>query len=1225
MIHEVTEHQLPIKIIDNKDWKSQSQPSDDEEDQVVIATDDSIPFQSFGTEPWKHDDHQGRSVPGELMSRYSECVGLHQKLSARYKTCMKLLLESRYYFLVLRKFTDCENAVKSCLECMNKFDFEDDVQIVERRSNQAADRVVKAGKLHQDLLNEFGGSPESHHRSFELFSMKEKAHSMIQDLRERHSAFNMDFQKHHGCCILASSYAKTQSDIAKLKNRVTRNPYCANLNVIRLAQREYQQNKRSIETLNIFIQKLSVEFKDLTKTIGEKCLEPSLVSLKEYVLKEMVSLEEASEEKGKNLSSLYGIHGYMADAEELVAGLEEYDVFLNGFDVPESLEEVQQKQDLLQQLRDEFSHKMQIASDLVHHGKSIEKSMTSEVKTVHQTLSGNFKAMLELQDIKTTQLNKKKQKIVSENNISKITKDLEDIQEAITDLDLQRDTLGVSYSDLMKECERLNGLLVLQQQRYGNVESVHVDGSGGNVEAIIKEVGRSLEELKESGFELLTFEQFMMKSGSLLESMRNVVNRLSDCDSKIGAKNLKRRIKSVETTRMFIKSLDPLKNELYEKGCGFLEDCHFASMQISDELENVDAVWQELVSALYESDRKVESLSKQNELRAQYHELNDAQKRIEKRLTNETRIDSLSTAKKFLNNSKLLEKEIDSKIRQIEDLLKSCGPIDEDMLRSTEQLLCDLEHSKQRCLESQRDRENLCNYHSFLIQAHLEESWLKEKFSLLGNLAAPKSVTEAFSISKSLEMSRHQIARHRRVVQNIISSGEFCLNNDSKNGEEIEGKIMSLNTLSQQVDQLLDEKTLWIDCQLKFLQYTCEGENHLEYIDTKLAIIMQCEYGNDLNSAEIAIQKHQKFKEELLSYKEHLKVYVKEANHLSSSPEVKLLAQSVKNRYKKLEQYSNYRDKMLRDSQQLFTLLSEADSLRSSMVDFSKTIPEDQNSGTQDEAVLHNGRLAIAMQKMASIHKAYVDFQQHCARMNKLPHEANIAKVKGKIDGVYNKITERLNSRMRKSNKLLQYFDFTNSLSNTAERSDELHKCAKVFHRKARELSTIPALKEELRQCGHTLNESKIVKTEIKDLVDKLSKLTEEFPGKSIQKFAQHLKLLKLRYTECTKMLKDSQSLLQTKISDLSFKDDVAHLDGWLSHTSDEMDVVVEGALDFTSASLSHSQVEMKCKEIELKRKLLDKLSQSTAATSNTFNNLNQSTAATSNTSNKDDKVCDFF
>ena len=160
--------------------------------------------------------------------------------------------------------------------------------------------------------------------------------------------------------------------------------------------------------------------------------------------------------------------------------------------------------------------------------------------------------------------------------------------------------------------------------------------------------------------------------------------------------------------------------------------------------------------------------------------------------------------------------------------------------------------------------------------------------------------------------------------------------------------------------------------------------------------------------------------------------------------EVKQLAQSIKNKYKKLEQCSNYRHKMLSDSQQLFTLFSEADNLRISMVEFSKTIPEDKNSGTHDEAVIHNDRLLIATQKMASIRKAYADFQKQCQGIIKTRHDANVAKLKGKIDAMYIKITEKLNSRMKKSNKLLRYFEYTSSMSNTVQRLDDLQNRVKI-------------------------------------------------------------------------------------------------------------------------------------------------------------------------------------
>ena len=1254
VIHQSIEYHVPIKVVDNKNWmKSKNQFNND---QVVIATDGRVPFHSFGTEPWKHHLHQRTNSPDDMLtSRYSECVRTRQKLLATHKTSRKLLQENEHYFLIMRKFADFEDSVKSCLEYMDRFDFgvEDDAVIVERRFHQIADQVAKTEKLHQDLLNDLKALPDSHHRSYELSSTKDKACSMMEGLQKKHKLFEMDYQKHHGCRMLASSYSKIETDIVKLRNNLTRDPTYSNLSAIRLAQRDFQEQKRFIESMNITMQKLNIEYEDLTEAIGANCLEPSLVSLVESIKDEMVALQEASQEKGENLASLYGIHGYMADVEELVTGLEEYDVFLNGINVPESLGEIQQNQDYLQQLGDEFSHKMQMVSDLLRHGESIEKSMTNEVKAAHKKLLATFQSTSELEISKSVELSKKKKSVVSENAISKIVKILEDISKGVEDLDFQRDTLGVSHVDLMRECERLNGLLILQRQRFVKVlesrsgdkvesdDDHELSGSFEIVESKIVEVERSLDELKESGAELLTFEKFTVMNKSLLESMKDGVNRISDCHTEVDVKNLKRRNKDLDATRMFIKSLEALKNDLYEKGSGFLEDCHFASAQISDDLENVETMWHELLTTLDKTDNKFASIAKENQFRTQYQALCDAQKRLEKRLSNETKIDSLSSAKKSLNDSKLLEKEIESKMKQGEELLKDCESMDESMLKNAKQLLCDLKDTKKRCLESQRDREIICNYQSFLIQSHLGESWLNEKLDLLTNIATPKNITEAISIFKSLEMSRQQISRHDQVIQNVISSGEFCLNNDPTNSEIIKDKILSLNTLSQKLNKLLNEKCFWIDGQLRFLQYKSDGENHLEYIDTKLATINEREYGNDLNSVENALQQHTKFKEELLSYKEQLKTFVKEANHLScGGSDVKQLAQSVKNKYKKLEQCSNYRHKMLCDSQQLFTLFSEADNLRISMAEFSKTIPEDKNSGTHDEAVLHNDRLVMAIQRMASIHKVYNNFQQRCQGIKKTQHDASVAKLKGKIDAMYNKISEKLNSRLRKSNKLLGYFEYTSSMSSTAQRLDDLQKLVKIFHRKSHELSTISSLKEELRQSQKTLNESKMVRIEIKDLADKLSKLTEDFPGKSIQGFAQHLKGLKSRYTDCTKMLKDSQSVVQAKISDLSFEDDVAHMDGWLSNVLDEIDVAVDGALDFASSSLSFNQVQMKCKEIELKSKLLDSLgqsitsskgsddiNQSTTIPSITLNNgskdISQSTIATSITSNNGSNYLD--
>ena len=1189
---EVREYQLPVKIVDGRGWKHQHDTTNPC-CQVSIVTDGSVPFTSFGTEPWNSTGgDRGKLIASvELMSsRYSESTELHQKLLARCETSKKLLQENEHFFMISQKNNDFKTAAKSCQDYMSRFDFTGEIQLAERRFQQVAGQVAKSEKLYRDLSSRMIDTPKSHHRSFEISKIEASALSMVKNTKQKYLRFNLDFQKHHGCRILESKYTKAGSDIRSLQSKLTCVQSYSNLNAIRLAQRNYQENKRSVGSLEITSNKLGSEYQDLAESIEEKNLSPSLVSVKESIENEMCSLIEASQQKGQELLSLYGIHGYMVDAEEAMAGLEQYEDLLKGIDVAKSLGEIQQRLALLQQLGGEFSHKMQIASDLIQHGSNMEKSMTSTAKAVHQKLVTCYQDVSSLEGAKTSQLNERKRVALNEKCVAKITKDLEGIDEAIIDFDLQRETLGVSYADLIKESDRLDGLLDLQHQRFENLGESQLEGSA-HIQYRLEGTKKSLQELKENAADLELFERFTMKSGSFVELMQDGINRLKDAVKGIDAKNLRRRRKDLESANMFVQSLNSMKTEIQQQACGFLEDCHFASTQITDELEKIDTLWEQLTTTLEESNQKVLTLVKHNKLTARYNELADAQKQITKKLSNQCDIISLSSAKKSLSDTELLRKEIASKIGAVEDLLQDENTIGTD-LHDVRQLLSDLQLNNKQCTALQHDRVLLCKYHSFIVQAHLEESWLIEKTALLEDIATPKTVTEALAISKALLISGGQINRHRGVLQSLLVAGEFCLNNDSRNCDAVNEKMVSLNKLSRRLNDMMEEKIIWIENQQKLLQCISNGDNHIEYIDTKLATVTERQYGTDLNSSEIAVQKHRRFKEELHSYKDQLKRFVREANHLRSQPEVKQLAQTVKNKYKKLEQCSSYREKMLNNSQQLFSLFSKADSLKKSMVDFNKTIPEDPNNGKQDEAVRHNDRLTLTEQNLESIRMAYTAFQGQCQQMvNQNPSAAeNIAKVKSKIDTIYRKVSEKIDSRVRKSKRMLQYFEFINSLSNASERLEELQKAGNLLRVKSDALESIPALKEELRQSSFTLNETEMLKTKILNLTDGLTTISAEFPARSIEKFVQHLKALEMRYAECNKTVKESQTVLQTRISDLCFHSDVDHLRGWLSNAMHEIEAAVESALDDFSVSSSYSQVGVKCKEIEMKKRLLDDL-----------------------------------
>ena len=762
-------------------------------------------------------------------------------------------------------------------------------------------------------------------------------------------------------------------------------------------------------------------------------------------------------------------------------------------------------------------------------------------------------------------------------------------------IDFQKDTFGISSAALLKECDRIQCLLDVERNRFVNISDsgiLNVELSA-TVDTLVNKVTTKLSNLRSDAIELKNFEHFMSESTDIVESI-NYLKSLVTSD-EIDVRNLARKINEHENLKFALNTLESLKHKTDERGSFFLEDCHFASTQISDQLDQTDSAWQELQRSFEVREEKLKSSSVHQELKSQCVDLQEALTRLNRKVAHEPVINSLSSSKNAFNESKLTASEISLQLEKCHNLIDECHKThNEDLLEESQLLQKQLVSCQERCRSKNRFHQNQCQFHNFLIQAHMEDSWIKEKIVLLDSLKTPSSSTEAESVRKSLNVLQQQIDAHKTCLQTVLDSGNICLNNDVENSSKVESKLSDTNKLWVELKTKLNEKLVSSVNQQNALKYLDIAEDHIQYLDNKLVVAMNNQYGTDLNSSEIALEKHKKMKASIHLCKKEIKQFVRESNNFTPehSHEIKSKANTIKIKFKKLEQAFNHREKNLENTHSLFSLYADADSVKHLFMDVSKQIPDESLGRTYEESVVSSDRFKRVQQCFDCAAIPYDKFNALCDHLvaNQHPHSASIAKLKAKIETMYQRLSSKIDSRSKKMEKNLQYQTFTNQVSNAVAILDEINKKLCHFETKHGQLESVSALREELREIEHTINDTIHLKEQIKNLIEQFKVLSGQFPGKNIQKLNGHLKNLKTHYGESNRSLRELQLKYKAKIGNKTFDSDVQYLKGWYVSAVEELALCQGSAVDFRSAKSSHTQIELKCKEISLKKRSIDDL-----------------------------------
>jgi len=181
----------------------------------------------------------------------------------------------------------------------------------------------------------------------------------------------------------------------------------------------------------------------------------------------------------------------------------------------------------------------------------------------------------------------------------------------------------------------------------------------------------------------------------------------------------------------------------------------------------------------------------------------------------------------------------------------------------------------------------------------MEDSWIREKVALLDSLKTPNNSTEAGSVSKSLNMLRQQIDGHKPCLQTVLDAGNVCLNNDFENSLKVKSKMSDTKKIWIELNTKLDKKLASSANQQNILRYLDTAMDHIQYLDDKLVVAMSNQYGSDLNSSEIFLDKHKKMKTGFNLRKQEIKQFVREANKFSPehSHAIRSKANTIKNKH----------------------------------------------------------------------------------------------------------------------------------------------------------------------------------------------------------------------------------------------------------------------------------------------------------------------------------------
>ncbi|RWS27338.1 hypothetical protein B4U80_10632, partial [Leptotrombidium deliense] len=364
----------------------------------------------------------------------------------------------------------------------------------------------------------------------------------------------------------------------------------------------------------------------------------------------------------------------------------------------------------------------------------------------------------------------------------------------------------------------------------------------------------------EDSFKLQQFERDCDETkGWILEKLKTATD-----ESYLDPTNLNGKNQKHQNFEQEVNANKSRIDEITSTAQHLIESQHYASPRISERVNEICELWQNLVESSERKGCKLKEASEQQQFNRGVEDIELWLSEIEGQLLSEDYGKDLTSVQNLLKKQTLLEADVASHQDRVDGVAIQAnqfvekGHFDSDNIKGKQKNLIERYMSLMKPMSIRRARLNdSLKLQQLFRDIEDEESWIREKEPIAASTNRGRDLIGVQNLIKKHQAVMAEINNHEHRIRSVCNSGEEMMNDGHFASDEIQKRIFSLNEKWQHLKEKANQRRQDLDDSLQAHQYFADANEAESWMKEKEPIVGSHEYGKDEDSTEPLLKKHE--------------------------------------------------------------------------------------------------------------------------------------------------------------------------------------------------------------------------------------------------------------------------------------------------------------------------------------------------------------------------------
>lgn len=314
-------------------------------------------------------------------------------------------------------------------------------------------------------------------------------------------------------------------------------------------------------------------------------------------------------------------------------------------------------------------------------------------------------------------------------------------------------------------------------------------------------------------------------------------------------------------------------NDVIKTGNNLIEDEHTKSDEIRYKVDEIQGLWDDLLSATEKKTLKLQEASQGQHFNRGVEDLELWLSEIEGQLVSEDYGRDLTSVQNLLKKHALMETDIGSHqdrvdgVRISAEQFQQAGHFDAESIKEKqihlmsryESLLTPLKDRKQRLQESLAVQQ-------LFRDVEDEEAWIREKEPIVASTNRGKDLIGVQNLIKKHQAMMVEINNHEPRIDSVSQTAQHMVQEGHFSSDEIKSRLGLLHDHWNQLKEKAAQRKQDLDDSIQAHQYFTDANEAESWMREKESIAGNADYGKDEDSAEALLKRHEAFMSDLAAF-----------------------------------------------------------------------------------------------------------------------------------------------------------------------------------------------------------------------------------------------------------------------------------------------------------------------------------------------------------------------